>query len=214
MDTSTWFIISAIVSLISILITYFDITRYITLHFSSLRKHIESYQQLPDASSNDRVVVVTSGHDKLETTVKSLLDQTVKVDEMSATPKLGEYNLPESLKDVLKPLKAGKGYVGCQTLMLAVLCTKLDKTMILWAKPGYVYGKTSIATMVEKASEHPSKPIVSSCGRMAIVRPSHFTADTNSESCSIEDVTELIRNNCGDGDPVIVHLAETYPAMK
>jgi hypothetical protein len=213
MHTSTWLILSTVLSLLTILVAYFGITRYLTLHFSSMDKLAESYKSLPEASKDDWVTVVTcvpKGEKKMKTTVKSLLDQTVKVNDISAVPEPGKEGISDSLKSVLKPLRAGKEYEGCQALVLAILCTKSDKTTLIWVKPGHVYGKDAIASMLQKAKEDPSRPVVSSCGRMAVVRPSHFDPSAL-DKCQATDAMDLIRDKCPE--PVTMSLSETYPAM-
>lgn len=211
MRSFTWLVISTIVSLLMILISYAGITRYVMIHLSNMDKYTKDYNKLPDSSDSDHVKVVTRIPDdekKIDTTVKSLLDQTVKVDEISAIPAKGKKDIPNSLKSAVKQLRAGKEYVGCQDLALAIRCTRYDDTWIVWVKPGYVYGRDVISTVMEKAKEDPSKPVISKCGRVVVSRPSHYgSLDTCTES-SIED---LIYNNCPT--PVIVEISETYPAL-
>lgn len=77
----------SILSLIYIVLTYYGITRQVQLNYSSGEFYINEYSKLDKIDLKNRVVVCidTSMNrlDNIKPTILSILDQTVKVDEIA-----------------------------------------------------------------------------------------------------------------------------------
>ena len=79
-------LISAIFSLIYILLNYFGVIRYFGLYFSPVEKYIKKYKNLDKIGEHKIIISLTETPEqikKITPTIKSLLDQTVKVDLIS-----------------------------------------------------------------------------------------------------------------------------------
>ena len=109
-----WTLVGTFLSLAIILLSYFGIIRYFTLHMSSTDGFTEGYSKLPKASDT-RVVVSFAAKaddiDMLKPMLNSLLDQTVKVDQIGMVlPLHNEIDLPDYLKKVVNVFPAGRDY--------------------------------------------------------------------------------------------------------
>jgi hypothetical protein len=148
------FIILTIISLIITLLYYFGIIRYFEMHFSGYEKYLNNYKNLEKASEKNKVVIsLTTTPDKikkLKPILNSLLDQTVKVDQIALNiPKDKEYNIPQEYNDILNVFYCGQDY-GCATKFIpTILREDSENTIILILDDKYIYGKDYIETMIE-----------------------------------------------------------------
>ena len=101
-------VLTTLLLLIIILLSYFGIFRYFTLHFQSSEKYINEYSNLPKADDGRVVISFTTTPDKINNILpmlNSILDQTVKVDQISLNIPYKcegkEYNIPDQYKDIV-----------------------------------------------------------------------------------------------------------------
>lgn len=89
-----------LVSIIYLVIVYMEWDRTINLYFHSYDYYLHDYQNKPRAHSNRRVIILyrdSNVSSQIPTLMfKSLLDQSVKVDDITI-----QTSLPEKFKDVL-----------------------------------------------------------------------------------------------------------------
>ena len=102
-------IIFILLLIIVIIFYYYDIFRYIKIHFDSDYEYIKNYKKLNKFNYTDRIVIsLTTTPDRIQyikPVIKSLLDQSVKVDQIVLNiPKLcknKEYDIPKELNSML-----------------------------------------------------------------------------------------------------------------
>jgi len=133
----------------------------------STEKYISNYSSLPSASSKKVVVSFTTTPDmlnKIEPMIKSLLDQTVKVDMISMYIPY-KYNgksygnIPEYLKKVVNVFRHSKDY-GIECNLIPVLHREKDcDTIIIAVKDNYVYGHNFIKKMVSEVNNSKGKVV-------------------------------------------------------
>ena len=173
-----WTLVGTFLSLAIILLSYFGIIRYFTLHMSSTDGFTEGYSKLPKASDT-RVVVSFAAKaddiDMLKPMLNSLLDQTVKVDQIGMVlPLHNEIDLPDYLKKVVNVFPAGRDYGQGTALIPILLKEKECDTIIIALENDVVYGKDFIEVMVDKAEEHPGTVLTDTKRRAILVRPEYF----------------------------------------
>lgn len=145
-------LLSALFSLVYILSSYYGLNRYLALHIYPLESYTKNYTKL-DKASPDRVVVSISTCsnriNKLEPVIKSLLDQTVKVDEIALTIPYS-CKVPDKLSKVLTVYKYSVNYKDNGKLIPPLLREGEKSTKIIIVNDDMIYGKDFIEEMVEE----------------------------------------------------------------
>jgi hypothetical protein len=179
-----WTITSTLLSLVVILLTYFGWVRYATLHLKSVEHFSKNYMKLAKADKDAKVVISFTADPKkilnLKPMLNSILDQTVRVDQIGMTiPDSKTYDIPSEYKDVINIFKCGKDYGVCNKIIPALLRERESDTMIIYLKDNEVYGKDVIESLVEESRKHPQEAITTHCGKATLVKPSFFGADVS-----------------------------------
>ncbi len=182
-----WTLVGTLLSLAMILLSYFGIVRYLTLHVSGTDKLVEGYSNLPKATDG-RVVVSFAAKpkdfDKLKPMINSLLDQTVKVDQIGiVVPLTNETEVPDYVKNIANIFPAGKDYGDGTSLIPILLKEKECNTIIIALKHDVVYGKDFIEMMVDKADEYPDTVLSDKKRKAILVKPEYY-------GCEILDSTQ------------------------
>jgi hypothetical protein len=158
-------LISAVLSFFYIILNYYGFLRYIGIKIFPVEKYFNNYKNLDKIHKDSKIVIsiiVDSKVDdinkkSLNSTIKSILDQTIAVDFISITlPKNSNYELPENLKKcgiLLFKCSKDKGKLNC--LISAVLREGESTTKIITLKDNVVYGKDFIETLLEESEKNP-----------------------------------------------------------
>lgn len=176
-------IIITILSLLFIALSYFGINRYISLHFSSCDGYIEKYKNLPKASDNRVVLTFTTTTekiDKLKPMINSILDQTVRVNQIiMVIPEYirNNYKIPDYLKDIVTIIPSGKNYGEGTKLIPILLREKESDTIIIAINDNIVYGKDFLQEMIENSNKNPNTIILDSKNNSILVKPVCFNND-------------------------------------
>jgi len=156
-------LISAVLSLVYVLLNYFGITRYMGLYMFPVESYIKNYKKLDKIGKNRTIISVTATPNqmkKLTTTIKSLLDQTVKVDIISIViPHGNKYIVPNELKDVISIFRCGEDKEGLNCLIPTVMRENESTTRIITIGSGKIYGKDFIEELLVEAEKYPNKII-------------------------------------------------------
>lgn len=197
MNTNT-FVILTTFSMIFIILSYYGIIRYLKLHIDSHSKYIENYKNLPKASENNKVIISFSSNinkiNKIMPMLKSILDQTVKVDQIVLNlPPNDNYNIPKEYNDILNIFYCGKDYCEATKLIPTLLREDNADTIIILLKDDYIYGKDFIETMIEELNKDNSA-IISNNG--ILIKTSFFDPKVVLQEKNNKNLTEdWILNN-------------------
>lgn len=170
-------IVTTIVSLLLIYMSYYGITRYIYMHMHtnisyienispvSYKKYVNEYKNLPKKCDTKVIISISSSNKSIyniKPCLKSLLDQTVKVDSiiLNLPPSNVEYDIPKEYKDVCKIYKSGINYGKFMNCIPTLLRELEYDTIIILLKDNVVYGKEYIETILEKSINYPDKHII------------------------------------------------------
>lgn len=173
-----WTLVGTFLSLAMILLSYFGIVRYLTLHVSGTDKLVENYSKLPKATEGRVVVSVAADpkdFDKLKPVLSSILDQTVKVDQIGVVvPLKNEKNVPEYIKKIANIFPAGKDYGDGTALIPILLKEKECDTIILALSGDVIYGKDFIEKMVDESNSNADTVLRDTKHTAILVKPEYY----------------------------------------
>lgn len=220
-------IISLILSALSMVymcLVYFGIIRYMQVHFYSTESYASNYKNLEKADEKNRVVVSFTATPeemkKLKPFINSLLDQTVKVDEIALSiPYKDMGSVPPWLKKIADVYGYSNDYDDAGGLISSVLREGEEQTKIIVVEPRMVYGKDFIQTMVEESDKHPKSIIYGGKSKETrngvLIKPVFFDVNISQyrkgygcnlwlNECARETVKEM---------PVFIGYSETYRSL-
>lgn len=155
------FIFFSIVSVILIYLSYTGITRYLKIDkfdgVDSQKKYAQEYLKL-DRVNYAKKVIVSLKYDKdMTKSLNSLLDQTVRPDQIIVTTDRN-INIDQFLfkNNILIQHKLDDVDNDCISLLSPLLREKDGNTIIILANPGVIYGVEFIEKMTEMSQQHPS----------------------------------------------------------
>lgn len=166
---------------IFILILYFfyiyDIIRYISLHYDSDdMKYIKNYKKLKKYMDCRVVVSLTTTPDrikKIKPVLKSLLDQTIKVDRIILNiPNScngSKYDVPEDYKNICNVYNCGRDYGPGTKFMPTILRETSANTIIIMLDDDYIYSKDFLETILNEYKKNPDCAI--STNNTILIKP-------------------------------------------
>jgi len=156
-------LITIIFSLVYILLDYHGIIRYIILYFLLYENYTKNYKNLDKIGKDKTIInlnVTPKQMLKLPNVIKSLLDQTVKVDVIYIVlPYNNNYQLPKNLTNLISILRCDvdNGVLNC--LIPSIITESESTTKIITLGGNTIYGKDFIETLLEKSEKNPDKII-------------------------------------------------------
>lgn len=158
MSNSLFVKISIIITILSIIytyLTYIGYIRYISLKKinNDISKYAKYYHSLESTTKEYRVIISmyvnNDNIDKINSVLKSILDQTTKVDEISINISKDVKDIPEYLKKYSNTYKLVNDY-GDYNIIIPTLFREKDKdTIIILLPTNYIYGQNFISDFVE-----------------------------------------------------------------
>lgn len=177
-------IIMTILSLLFIILTYFGITRYLTLQLQSSDTYIKNYHKLPKSNAKKVNIVIYSDYkniNRLKPLINSILDQTIRVDRifLVVTKQITSDELPEYLNKIVTVLPAAKKYGGdfANSLIPMLLNEKNADTTIVSLKNNIVYGKDFIETIINMSEKIPKTAILDNKNNALVVKPNYYDSN-------------------------------------
>jgi len=185
MNKRTGLIISLIFSFVGLIymtLAHYGIMRYFSLHLYDTESYVKPFTQLPKADKNRVVVTFTASPTdlvKLTPFLNSILDQTVRVDDIALTiPYKDMDKVDDKYKKILTVYGYSKDYENAANLVCSVLREPEANTKIIIVEPNMVYGQDFIQSMVEESNQHPDKIIYGNKNRQikwgVLVQPKFF----------------------------------------
>jgi hypothetical protein len=181
-------IISTLFSMVYIFVVYYGWDRYFILKHSSIKKYIPEYSKLCKSDEGCRVVVCLNANketlknfknlDSLKNVIASLLDQTVKVDQISLSiPKSCSDFVPSEYKDCVNIFNCednkSNASLGRGSLLPTLLREGEKNTKIIYVKENKIFGKDFVETIVDISNENPNSAI--ECKDAILVKPKFFS---------------------------------------
>lgn len=156
-------LVLSVLGLVFLILSYYGFIRYFKLHITPVENYINNYTEKQKASK-DRVTVCFTANEnelnKLKPFINSILDQTVKVDDIALTIPYKDTNkIPQNLKKVLSTYGYNKDYDNAGNLVCSVLREPEANTKIIIVEPNMIYGEDFIETMVAESEKNEDKII-------------------------------------------------------
>ena len=157
-------LISAVLSLVYILLSYFGFLRYSGMYIFSTQGYVDNYKNLDKIDEKNKVVIsMTSTPEQMKNlspVINSLLDQTVGVDLITlVVPKGPEYKLPVKLKDTLTVFRYGEKRDQLAPLFSTIMREGESTTKIIVLGDNKIYGKDFIEQLIDESNKNPDKII-------------------------------------------------------
>jgi hypothetical protein len=160
-------IILVLFIIIIFLILYYDIYRYIKIHFDDESEYINKYRKLKKCQDYRVVISLTTVPDRvklLKPVIKSLLDQSVKVDQIVLNlPKMCKekpYDVPNDLKNMCNIFTSGRDYGPGTKFIPTILREQEANTIIIMLDDDYIYGCKFIETILNEYNRNPDCAII------------------------------------------------------
>ena len=162
---------SILVSLIIIVVMYYGVDRYLSLKMSSnkrAQKLIENYTKLSPSSDSRTVITFASkdDHDILPT-VLSLLDQTVRVDQIALNSCLKKAPSDTCLK-AINVFRVSPKTEQFQGIVPTLEREKYATTNIIWLRDDYIYGKDFIELLFDERKQ-PTQSVIAKNSKGKII---------------------------------------------
>jgi hypothetical protein len=214
-------LISAVISLIYLLLSYFGIIRYGSIYLYSIESYSRNYKNLDRVDNNHRVIISLKADkniNKLDKTIKSLLDQTVKVDFITLIlPSTSKFSLENNLENVLKIDKCDNDYGNLTCLIPNLLREGDAQTQIILLKTGFIYGKDFIETILEKSQKNPNSIIYTknkkdnlNLSKAVLVTTDMFSAKFIDETSTKKDKDKWFNEYIKDINKISIKDRENY----
>lgn len=187
MNRRTILIVTIIFSLLYIayvLAKYHGYTRYATIKSTPLDKYVKKYASLPKAGGKEERVVVslTTTPDRIRyisPTLKSILDQTLRVDEIALNIpydyKGRPYRVPKQFRSFARIHRVGKCYGVANCLVPTLNREKEQETRIICVQDDKIYSKELVENLTAKSRKNPDVAVITSGS--ILVRPKFFSPD-------------------------------------
>ena len=154
---TTLFVIINVLSLIISFLSFFGIFRYFSLHFKKSENFINNYKKLDKPKNNSKITISIGTTGKrlknIRPMLNSILDQTVKVDEIFINiPECSyEYEVPNDYKNIFTILPCGKNYGNATKFIPTLLREDNADTKIIFLEDNYIYGRDFIETLINES---------------------------------------------------------------
>lgn len=166
----------SILQLLYLFLLYFQLIRYFKIKYNitSIDNYINNYK---DVDKIDKKIVIsfnTSNITNLDPMLKSILDQSLRVDKivLNTTKNI---NLPNKYKKFLNIYKVDNS-LGPATSIIPSLLREVDKdTHIIFIKDNIIYNKYFIENLIDESDKFPKNVI--SCKQGFLVKPNFFNKE-------------------------------------
>ena len=156
-------IFSIIFSLLYVLLNYFGFIRYISLYIHPIENYEKSYKKLDKIGKFKTIInLIPDNTDSDIFSIKSLLDQTVKVDNITIIiPKNSSYILSDKLKKYVNLYKCENDNGKLNCLIPSILTENESDTRIITLKTDTIYGKDFLELLLSESEKNPEKIVFS-----------------------------------------------------
>jgi hypothetical protein len=166
-------LLSAVFSLIYILLNYFGLIRYLYMYIYPIEGYINKYKNLDQINKENKVIISLIATDKqlenITHVIKSLLDQTVRVDLISIIiPQTNNYVLPKNLSKTVAIYKGcdEKAKTGNLNCLLSTIAREGEITSkIITLGADVIYGKDFIETILDTSEKNPDSVVYVNSGK-------------------------------------------------
>jgi hypothetical protein len=184
---------------------------------------LKNYTKISKASKERVVICFSTTPDNIvniEPFLNSILDQTVRVDEIFLIIPYKHMNkVPEKLKKIVSIHGYSKNYDDAANLVCSVLTEPEANTKIIVVEPNMIYSQDFVENMVEMSNKNPDKIIYGSATKETkyglLVKPDFFDDKISKyeEGCSTKDCCKWL-DKCSKVSSIFLDSGNTYKSWK
>ena len=141
-------LISAIFSIVYVILSNYGLLRYAYIHMHSVEYYTKNYKKLLNIGDNRIIISINNVYSdekdiikNTEKTLKSLLDQTVKVDLISIVLPKSIKNIPNNIKDSIKFINCSIDNKDLNCIISSINREQESNTRIIILSNDTIYGK-------------------------------------------------------------------------
>jgi hypothetical protein len=206
-------LIISVLGLIYLILSHYEIIRYVNLHFYDTNNYIERYKNL---KNNDKKIIVSFTCKKeklnsLKSFINSILDQSCKVNEIILAIQENDVKyIPAWLSDIVTVQKYTLEYGNNSSLICSLLKEREADSQIIIVNPNKVFSSNSIGELIDDSKENPDKIILSD--NAYLIKPDFFDCKVAFEDLRNFTV-EKILNKFSDKKIKKINLSNIYPSF-
>ncbi len=179
-------LIITIISIVFIALSYYGIIRLCKLKIGSCESFAKDYIKLSKANSKFKIIISIYGtsYESLKLTINSILDQTVRPDQIIiSVPEGTNINIGNYIKDnkIITIHDVPKKYKTCCNFMSPLLSEKDGDTIIILVNENTIYGPDFVETIVEESEKNPNCIIYLSKYNAKIYSQTYKKEDSNGD---------------------------------
>ena len=174
-----------LLSLVYAVLDYLQCVRYCETYIYPMDSYLKNYKNITKLKDTPKIVItINTTADrigKIEPTLKSLLDQTIRVDQIDVNVPEGDADKIDSkFSKIVSIYELGKDYGECKCIVPTLMREGESDTIVIYLKDDVVYGKSFLYNLVKKSKENPDKAIFYDNDTI-LVKPKFFDADSYSK---------------------------------
>ena len=187
--------ISVIFTTIYILVSYFGIVRYLLLHKYNCKDYTEQFNKLEQPEDTINIVLYTDKPNKITPTINSLLDQTIKVNQIKVIlPYKNNTNIQKDIKNTVWIQNVKKDRAELNAIVPALLQTENDNDILIIVKDDMIYGKDFVEDMIDAHKKHTDTIIYARQNKPnsgILIKPNFFKNDfVNTKNSTLRNFIE------------------------
>ena len=153
-------LISIIVSLMYLLLSHYGYIRYLMLRFSPIENYMKTYKKLDKIDTEHRIIISLILHNKnadILHSIKSLLDQTVQVNNIIFVNHKNSYVLDPKVKKMIANYNISTDNGILNSILSPIKQHGNSNIKIITLDTSKIYGADFIETLIENSIKEPNK---------------------------------------------------------
>jgi hypothetical protein len=175
-------IISTIISLAIIFLSYFGIIRYYLIKYKSPKSYISDYNMLNKTDTKTIIAINTTPQRirKIRPMINSILDQTIRVDNIILVVPQDDidtgYTIPSDIKKIAILFPRGKNYGTefANSIIPMLLSQKEYNTTIITLLDNIIYGKDYLETLLIEGKKYKDTVICDKKHRSILFKSEYY----------------------------------------
>ena len=196
----TCLVVSILFTLVLALL-YYDIIREICIYIFSLDYYIKKYSLVPQNSYYGKTIISINYNKEnintIELVLKSLLDQSVRVDAIYINIQ-SNIVIPEFVKKIAIINIIQKDYGNMENIIPILLIEEDSNTNIICLRDNIIYQYTLIEELIQASKLYPYKLICvdkKNYNKGILIKPKFFDIDLLHSNTVKDNITNSINNN-------------------
>ena len=201
MNKLEFFILLNILAIIYSILNYLELIRYVNIRVNSNNYFLKKFRKMKKYSKVERIVLIIDTDvkriNKLKPCINSLLDQTIRVDEIALNLKDGDLEKVDPILHKILNVYEVENFDNkiCQNIIPTLYRENDNDTIIILLKDNIIYPKNFILHMVEKSVKNPHNVIKSNIENVFLFKPEFFSIKSLDDVCNEKWLQNNLRNN-------------------